>query len=112
MPINAATESLETIGEGGMQAFKVLFGVGFLLQWAGSDALEIMSLMLRSIQFVLHIPILQMYLPANVMMFYSAMLPVVCWDMLEGWFDFSMVGYRATEENGAPIPGQIEELGY
>ena len=46
-----------------------------------------------------------MLLPANVMMLYSSILPVVCWDMLEGWFDFRMVGYRATEEDQAPIPG-------
>jgi hypothetical protein len=54
----------------------------------GDKALRVMQLMIRQYQFILHIPMLQLVMPANVMMLYGSVIPVACWDMLEGWIDW------------------------
>ena len=54
----------------------------------GDKALRVMQLMIRQYQFILHIPMLQLVMPANVMMLYGGVIPVACWDMLEGWIDW------------------------
>lgn len=76
------------------------------MQYLGSEALTIMSLMVRTMQFILHLPMLQIMMPANVLMLYQGLLPVVCWDMLDGIVNWETGGiFMMSEEETAPFPG-------
>jgi hypothetical protein len=49
--------------------------------------------MVRTMQFTIHIPLMQLILPPNVMMLYRNILPVVCWDLLDGWVTLEDLGF-------------------
>jgi hypothetical protein len=112
MPHTAAAVAVTTVTDGGSSSFQGMFWIGFVLQYLGSDAIETMSLMIRTMQIVLHMPAMSLKVPANVMMMYSGMMPIVCWDMLDGMVSIEMLGFKQTDEEEAPFPGQLEELGY
>lgn len=82
-----------------------MFWVGLFMQYTGSDALEIMSLMIRTMQIVMHMPAMSLKVPPNVMTMYSGMMPIVNWDMLDGMVTIDMLGFQYTEEEEAPFPG-------
>jgi hypothetical protein len=94
MPESIATVAVTAAAEGGSSGFQGLFWIGFVLQYLGSDAIETMSLMMRTMQILLHMPAMSLYLPSNVMVMYSSMMPIVCWDMLDGLVSIDMLGFQ------------------
>lgn len=109
-----ATAVVTKSSESANGGFQVLFWVGLVMQFLGSDALNIMGLMVRTYQFILHLPMFQMNMPGNVIMLYENVLPIVCWDMLDhslNWETQPIIPFGDLEEE-APFPGQLEELGY
>jgi hypothetical protein len=107
-----AAAALESASEGSVVVFQALFFSGLVLQLLGDEALRVMQLMIRQYQFILHLPMLQLIMPANIMMLYGGVIPVACWDMLEGWIDWENVKFFSYTVSGVPMPGQIDELGY
>ena len=55
---------------------------------------------------------LQLPVPANVMMLFSAVIPIVGWDMLEGAIDWETQTIFKYTKAETPFPGQLEDLGY
>jgi hypothetical protein len=110
MQDSAAAEGLSAASDGAGPSLQFLFWVGFGMQYLGSDALRIMSLMMRQMQLIMHIPAMQVLMPPNVMIMFTALLPIVQWDMLDGMITLDIF-FSYTEED-APFPGQLEELGY
>ena len=49
----------------------------------GGQAMKFMFIMVRSLQLILHLPILRVIFPANVMMIIKVMIPTVCFDVLD-----------------------------
>ena len=112
MPDNAATQAVNELSSSGSSSIQALFWIGAGMQAMGSSALRIMSLMVRTMQIALHMPAMALYVPSNVMMFFYGLLPIVCWDMLDGFISWETLGLIVTQEEEAPFPGQLEELGY
>ena len=54
----------------------------------GSSALVYLTLMIRTFQIVFHLPMLQLMVPANVMIMFNSIIPIVAWDMLDGVIDW------------------------
>lgn len=104
MAVSPATEALEETAENGSLTLQILFFVGLAVQFIGADALDQMSFMVRTYQFLLHLPMLQVMFPPNVMMLYKAMLPIVCWDVLGDWVNWRRI-LIYTEDDEAPMPG-------
>lgn len=76
------------------------------MQYLGSDALDYMSLMVKTFQFIFHMPMLSLWVPPNVMMLYNAVLPIVCWDLLGDWINWEAQNVLLfTPEENAPFPG-------
>jgi hypothetical protein len=93
MPQTTAAIAVTAVSDGGSSSFKGMFWIGFVMQYLGSDAIETMSLMIRTMQIVLHMPAMSLKVPANVMTMYSGMMPIVCWDMLDGMVSIEMLGF-------------------
>ena len=51
-------------------------------------------------------------MPPNVMLLFSTIMPVVCYDLLEGWIDWDTQTNFVYTKSIEPLPGQLEELGY
>ena len=47
-----------------------------------------MFIMVRSLQVVLHLPIIRVIFPANVMLLISSLIPTIGFDLLEAFFDW------------------------
>ena len=71
----------------------------------GSQALLYLSLMIRTFQIIFHLPMLQLPVPANVMMLFSAIIPIVGWDMLEGAIDWETQKVFKYTKAETPFPG-------
>lgn len=54
----------------------------------GGVAMRYMFIMVRSLQLILHLPMLQIVFPANVMTLISIIIPVVGFDVLESFMDW------------------------
>ena len=112
MEDTVATQALSVGSETIKITTQVVFWIGLAFQIFGETALMMLRLMIRTYQILLHLPMMQLLVPANVMMLFSSILPIVCWDMLEGTLDWEkQEGFKYTKAE-APFPGQLEELGY
>ena len=106
------TEALEYASDNITKTFIILFFFGFAMTWTGSLATEHMSLMVKSLQFIFHLPLFKLFVPANVMMLYSRIIPILGWDPIGEWIKWDTQTLYAFTYTEAPIPGQVEELGY
>lgn len=50
--------------------------------------MKFMFIMVRSLQIILHLPIMRVLFPANAMLFVAIMIPTVGFDILESFFDW------------------------
>lgn len=64
-------------------SLKVLLVVTFILQFLLRGSGHYFTLLINSLQIVLHLPILKIIVPANVSMVYSYMIPVVMFDIFD-----------------------------
>ena len=64
-----------------------------------------MMFMIRALQLVLHLPMLQVVLPSNVSMLTEMLFPIVLFDVLENeWgYDISMILEFDDNNNGEDI---------
>ena len=83
-----ATTAVAVVSESLTGGFTGMFWIGIVLQFLGSEALTIMMLMVRTYQFILHLPIFQFNMTANVIGMYRTILPIVCWDMMDYAFSW------------------------
>ena len=92
MPQSLAADILTAVTDLSESTMKGLFFVGFgVAILLGTRALDYMSMNARTNQFVMHLPMLMLAIPANVMLLINALLPIVSWDVMEGtvaWDDF------------------------
>jgi hypothetical protein len=52
---------------------------------AGAGSLEYLINMINSLQMILHLPMLRIIVPPNVAGFFKVVLPIVMFDVLEGF---------------------------
>lgn len=63
--------------------FIIIFSIVLFMITQGGQAMKFMFIMVRSLQLILHLPILRVIFPANVMMIIKVMIPTVCFDVLD-----------------------------
>jgi hypothetical protein len=60
--------------------------LAFNILMSGTHAMDHLVLMINSMQIALHIPFLSTTLPANVIMFFQKVIPIVMFDVIkEDW---------------------------
>ncbi len=80
MPNNSETQALNTLGGYMNQTLLLVLILGVVMNVLGNGCVEYMLLMFRSLQIVVHLPILQAIFPANALNFIQYILSIV-------WFD-------------------------
>ena len=75
--------------------------------------------MINSLQMIVHLPILRIILPGNVMMFMQIILPIVMFDVIEPFERFNIsldslfnFDFKKRSETSQEILNQMRELGY
>ena len=82
----------------------MFFVVGLILHSLGENALSVMILMIRTYQFIFHLPLLTAIMPPNIMMLYKVVIPIFCFDLLEGTVEWDAQNvYKYTKIT--PFPG-------
>ena len=73
-----------------------------------------MVALIRSLQIILHLPLLQILVPGNVIMFFSAIIPIAMFDVLESeeLSPRKVFNFMPEEVNGEDIFDQMRDLGY
>ena len=65
--------------------------LGFLFNLIGENTERYMFLMTRSLQLILHLPIMQVVLPANVIAYIASAINFVMFDIFFGYEVFSYI---------------------
>ena len=112
MPKTIYTEALDDASEYVSISFVILFFTGLAMTWTGSLSTGHMSLMVKTLQLIFHLPLFKLLIPPNVMILFSRVIPILCWDPIGEWIKWESQKYYAFTYTVAPIPGQVEELGY
>ena len=116
--IKSYQETTEKINEGLNGLFLIALVVNLFLSGAGS--VEYLINMINALQMVLHLPMLRILVPSNVAAFFRVVLPIVMFDLLEG-FEDTIKGFfksidlnfrQDTEVDSRGMFDQIRSLGY
>ena len=85
MPNNLFTQgySASSGGLNDMMKGMTFFSIILYLMTINGQSMNYMVLLVRSLQIIMHLPMLQIILPANVMTLFSVMIPTVSFDILE-----------------------------
>lgn len=78
-------ESSTKVNQGLQGIFLVALVINLLMQGAGS--LEYAMGMINSLQMILHLPMLYIFVPPNVARFFQVILPIVMFDILSAFED-------------------------
>ena len=85
MPNNLFNQgySASSGGLNDMMKGMTFFSIILYLMTINGQSMNYMVLLVRSLQIIMHLPMLQIILPANVMTLFSVMIPTVSFDILE-----------------------------
>lgn len=83
MANNALNKGVSNSAESGETILKICMIVMFLMNILLSGSGHYFSMLINSLQIVIHLPILKVIVPANVSMVFSYIIPVVMFDILE-----------------------------
>lgn len=68
--------------------FTLIFSILLYLMTNGPLPMRYMFIMVRSLQLTLHLPMVKVVFPSNVMMMIRIVIPVIGFDVLESAFDW------------------------
>jgi hypothetical protein len=98
---------------------KSMMIISFLINLLMSGAMGDMVLWINSLQMILHLPMMLILIPANVGAFFTLILPVVQFDLLDpDWttnliFEFEEEPEETFENSfGSSVFDQMKDLGY
>jgi TRAP-type C4-dicarboxylate transport system permease small subunit len=83
MPDTRATQTFQSASESANSSFKYLFLISLILNIVFSGGFKYMLYLIRSLQMVLHLPMMWVVVPGNVSMLMSIIFPIVMFDILE-----------------------------
>ena len=63
-------------------------------------------------QFLFHLALFKILIPASVMMIQANLVGIFCWDISGEWIEWDSQPYFKYTHTDPPLPGLIEELGY
>jgi hypothetical protein len=84
--------------------------VVFLINIFLSGSYAYMIGMIRCLQMVLHIPLLNVVVPGNITMVFGFIIPIVMFDVLEN-DTYNYATYLEFTDK-TDVPGQIQNIGY
>ena len=70
---------------------KIMLIVTFAMNLIMSGAMVYMIAMVRSLQMILHLPLLKVILPGNVSMLFEIMIPIVMFDILDSSWSTELI---------------------
>jgi len=70
---------------------KAMLIVSFLMNLIMSGAMMYMLTMIRSLQMILHLPMMRVIIPGNVNMFFSILIPIVMFDIIDSEWSTEIV---------------------
>ena len=85
---------------------------------SGTNSMEHFIVMINSLQIAIHLPILNVLLPSNVVMFFEKLLPIVMFDIIKDEWRINPSDFlQYDEENNGLIdnpkfPRQMANIGY
>ena len=121
IPDSAGTRALESTTEvaDSVMTWCFIFSALINIVLSNLGSMEYTLTMINSLQMIVHLPILNIIIPGNVMMFMQIVLPIVMFDILEPLesmgisidflFSFDVEARTNTSEE---ILHQMRELGY
>lgn len=83
MANNALNKGVEGSAKGGGMSLKILLVITFVLNILLRGSGHYFTMLINSLQIVLHLPIIKVIVPANVSMVFSYMIPVVMFDIFD-----------------------------
>ena len=83
MENTALNRGLEDSAEGGELSLKFLLIFTFLMNLVLQGSMIYFTMMIRSMQLILHMPILKVLVPSNVSMIFGYIIPVVMFDIFD-----------------------------
>ena len=69
--------------ESAAQSTMVFVGINLLIGLLLNNVLQYLVMFLNSLQMIIHLPMLQIIVPANVSGFFSLILPILTFDILD-----------------------------
>jgi hypothetical protein len=102
---NALSQTAFTVASSSKVTMKICLLVAFLLNQVLSGSYSYMIAMIRCLQMVLHIPLMNIVVPGNITMVFGFIIPIVMFDVLENDdYNYSTV-FQFDEETN--VAGQV-----
>lgn len=113
-PLTRSVKSATDSGEAGM---KIIFLIAFILNLVLTGGFEYFIMMIRVLQMTLHLPMLQILVPANVIMVFQVIITIAMFDILENDYGIGLELFmnfddKGQEEISIDIRDQIKDMGY
>ena len=121
MPESEFTKAYISVSEDLDATLKIIFWIvlAFNIIFDGSRAMDHFVELINALQMQIHFPMLQVVFPANVMVLYAHILPIVMFDIIsileDTKLDYTNMFEFDDENNKITNPkfsGQMQELGY
>lgn len=115
LPDNAATKNLKSSAVATESTMKALLIGTFIMNFILSGAMIYMIAMIRTLQLILHLPLMKILFPVNINMLFSIMIPIVMFDIIDSsWSTELLFNFDedAEEEKANLLRRQITDLGY
>ena len=114
MPDNELSNSLVTVSESTSSSLMSSLIVSILMNIFLKGAIHILVKMINNLQLIVHIPMLNVIIPANVITMFAILIPLVMFDMLE---DLKLLDiYFPDSEQDADVHmrdyDQLRDIGY
>lgn len=90
MEENSFNKEFEKTSKGLDEGTRYLFIATIILALLGSNkkSSRYMFQMIRSLSIIIHLPIMRIIYPANLMAFYSILIPITQFDIIDSKFDW------------------------
>lgn len=84
---------------------------------SGGRAMKFMFIMVRALQIIMHLPLIQVLFPANIMMIIKALFPTIGFDIMDSvleWEDQSLVEFNFKQHDTIKdkVFNQLVDIGY
>ena len=108
MPLSGVTKVADSAAEGAQMGMMVLMGLSFVLNVCLSGGGLFFLMLIRSLQIVLHLPLLKVIFPANVIMIFTYIISVAMFDILDSDWTIKLL-FTFDEEKQEELESEIPD---
>ena len=117
---NAITRNFSDVSTKVDRFLQVLFWVLLVynLLATGTNSMEHFIVMINSLQISIHLPIFNILLPSNVILFFEKIIPIVMFDIIKEDWNLNPSDFMELDEEGGKLienpkfPRQMANIGY